>query len=152
MNRIASTPWLISLLCTASWAQATAPDPALLGCWRAHTIVLHTADGAKLEDRSGRCTLQFKEEQLESTCRTTQGLATTTYRYQVVRPQVYATTLAASTVRTEMASATREYAYRIEGEQLHTETAPPAVAPAASAATARTETDATKVPCPEPQG
>ena len=81
MTRIAHTPWLLGLLCTASWAQATAPDPALLGCWRATTIVLHTADGARLEDRSGRCTLRFKEDQLESTCRTTRGLATTTYQY-----------------------------------------------------------------------
>lgn len=54
MTRIAHTPWLLGLLCTASWAQATALDPALLGCWRATTIVLHTADGARLEDRSGR--------------------------------------------------------------------------------------------------
>lgn len=148
MNRIAHSHWLLCLLCTASWAQAAAPDPALLGCWRAATIVLHTADGQKLEDRSGRCTLQFKEEQFESTCRTTRGLATTTYQYQIVRPQVYATTLAGSTVRTEMASATREYTYRIEGERLHTETVPPAAVAGASATPPRTETDATKVPCP----
>ena len=148
MNRIAYSRWLLCALCIAPCAQAAAPDPSLLGCWRATAIVLHTVDGQKLEDRSGRCTLQFKEEQLDSTCRTSRGLATTTYRYQVVRPQVYATTLAASTVRTEMASATREYAYRIEGVRLHTATVAPAAAPAASAATPRTETDATKVPCP----
>ena len=148
MIRIAHTPWLLSLLCTASWAQAPAPDPALLGCWRATTIVLHTADGQKLEDRSGRCTLQFKEEQFESTCRTTQGLATTTYQYQIVRPQVYATTLAGSTVRTEMARTTREYAYRIEGERLHTASVPSTTVPHASATGPRTETDATQVPCP----
>lgn len=148
MIRIAETPWLLGLLCTASWAQAAAPDPALLGCWRATTIVLHTADGARLEDRSGRCTLRFKEEQLESTCRTTQGLATTTYQYQIVRPQVYATTLAGSTVRTEMARTTREYAYRIEGERLHTASVPSTTVPDASATGPRTETDATQVPCP----
>ncbi len=148
MKRIAHTHWLLSLLCTASWGQAAAPDPALLGCWRANTIVLHTADGAKLEDRSGRCTLRFKDEQFESTCRTTQGVATTTYQYRIVRPQVYDTTLAGSTVRTEMASATREYAYRIESERLHTATVPPAAVPGASAATPRTETDATKIACP----
>ena len=148
MNRIAYFRWLLSLLCIAPCAQAAAPDPALLGCWRAANIVLHTADGQKLEDRSGRCTLQFKEEQLESTCRTSRGLATTTYQYQIVRPQVYATTLAGSTVRTEMASATREYTYRIEGERLHTATVPAAQPPGASAATPRTETDATKVACP----
>jgi hypothetical protein len=150
MNRIAYSRWLLCALCITPCAQA-APDPALLGCWRATSIVLHTVDGQKLEDRSGRCTLQFKEEQLESTCRTSRGLATTTYRYQVVRPQVYATTLAGSTVRAEMTATTREYAYRIEGDQLHTATVAPAAAPASSAtpaATPRTETDATKVPCP----
>ena len=44
----------------------------------------------------------------------TQGLATT-YQYQIVRPRVYATTLAGSTVRTEWPHDAREYAYRIEG-------------------------------------
>ena len=148
MIRIAHTPWLLGLLCTAAWARATAPDPALLGCWRATTIVLHTADGARLEDRSGRCTLRFKEDQLESTCRTTRGLATTTYQYQIVRPQVYATTLAGSTVRTEMARTTREYAYRIEGERLHTASVASATAPDASATGPRTETDAIRIACP----
>ena len=148
MIRIAHTPWLLGLLCTASWVQATAPDPALLGCWRATTIVLHTVDGARLEDRSGRCTLRFKEEQLESTCRTTQGMATTTYQYQIVRPQVYTTTLASSTVRTEMARTTREYTYRIEGERLHTACVVSATAPEASPTGPGTGTDATQVPCP----
>jgi hypothetical protein len=148
MKSFKHTYWLLGLLCAASFAQAAAPDPALIGCWRAAKIVLHTPDGAKLEDQSGRCTLQFKEEQLESTCRTARGVATTTYQYQIVRPNVYATTLAGSTVRTEMASATREYAYRIDGEQLHTATVPAAQPQVASTATPRTETDATKVACP----
>ena len=149
MTRIAHTPWLLGLLCTAAWAQATAPDPALLGCWRATTIVLHTADGQKLEDRSGRCTLQFKQTQFESTCKTTTGTATTTYRYQVVRPQVYAATMASSTFKTDMIGSTREYAYRIEGDQLRTVSVLPAKAPEPPAVAApRVETEAARTPCP----
>ena len=56
MTRIAHTPWLLGLLCTASWAQATARTLRTARLLGATTIVLHTADGARLEDRSGRCT------------------------------------------------------------------------------------------------
>ncbi|BEP94168.1 hypothetical protein GmRootA79_25520 [Acidovorax sp. A79] len=138
----------LSLALAASWACAAAPDPSLLGCWRAARIVLTAPDGEKAEDTSGRCTLQFKADQFESTCKTTSGTATTTYRYQVVRPRVYAATMAGSTFRTEMVGSTREYEYRIEGDQLHTVTVPPAMAFAAAAAAQRVETDAARVPCP----
>jgi hypothetical protein len=127
----------LSLALAASWACAAAPDPSLLGCWRAARIVLTAPDGEKAEDTSGRCTLQFKADQFESTC-----------RYQVVRPRVYAATMAGSTFRTEMVGSTREYAYRIEGDQLHTVTVPPAMAFAAAAAAQRVETVAARVPCP----
>lgn len=123
-------------------SHAAAPDPALLGCWRATKIVLTTQDGAKAEDTSGRCTLQFKEEQLESICKTRTGTATTTYRVRIVRPQVYAATMAASTFRTEMIGSTREYEYRVDGDQLRTVTAP-----AASTGVSRVESDATRTAC-----
>ena len=127
---------------------AAAPDPTLLGCWRAAKIVLTTQNGEKAEDTSGRCTLQFKEDQFESTCKTANGTATTSYRYQVVRPQVYAATMAGSTFRTEMVGVRREYEYRVEGEQLRTVTVPPSMAFAAAVAAQRVETEAVKVPCP----
>ncbi|MBT9510798.1 MAG: hypothetical protein IV104_00445 [Acidovorax sp.] len=139
---------LLAFAAVAPCTHAAAPDPALLGCWRAAKIVLYTQDGAQAEDSSGRCSLQFKEDQLESTCRTTSGSATTTYRYEVVRPQVYAATMAGSTFRTEMVGSTREYEYRIEGDQLRTVTVPPALAFAAAAVPQRVETDAARVPCP----
>lgn len=139
---------LLALATAASITHAAPPDPALLGCWRATRIVLHTPDGARAEDTSGRCTLQFKEDQFASTCKTASGTATTTYQYQVVRPQVYAATMAGSTFRTEMVGSTREYEYRIDGDHLRTVTAPPAKTSATAAATPRVETDAAKVPCP----
>lgn len=147
MNRLIRSLCLCLAL-AAPWARAVVADPALLGCWRAAKIVLTTPDGEKAEDTSGRCTLQFKEDQFESTCKTASGTATTTYRYQVVRSQVYAATMAGSTFRTEMVGSTREYEYRITGDQLRTVTVPPAMAFAAAAAAQRVETEAARAPCP----
>lgn len=138
----------VTLAFAATAAHGSPSDPMLLGCWRAAKIVLTTPDGEKAEDTSGRCTLQFKEDQFESICKTTSGTAATTYRYQVVRPQVYAATMSGSTFRTEMVGSTREYEYRIEGDQLRTVTVPPAMAFAAAAAAPRVETEAARVPCP----
>ena len=129
-------------------SHAAAPDPALLGCWRAAKIVLHTQDGAQAEDTSGRCTLRFTEDRLESTCKTARDTATTTYRYEIVRPQVYAATMTGSSFRTEMVSSTREYQYHVEGDRLRTVTVPPAMAFAAAAAAQRVETEAHRTPCP----
>ena len=159
---LTACPWrarpfrMPSYLRSALWAlalgapaiHAAAPDPALLGCWRAAKIVLHTPDGEKAEDSSGRCTLQFKDDQFDSVCKTTSGVSTTTYRYQVVRPQVYAATMASSSFRTEMVGSTREYEYRIDGDRLRTVTVPPAMAFAAAAAAPRVETEAARVACP----
>ncbi|WP_255593455.1 hypothetical protein [Acidovorax sp. sic0104] len=106
-------------------------------------------DGTEAEDTSGRCTLQFKQTQFESTCKTATGTATTAYRYQVVRPQVYAATMASSTFKTEMIGSTREYEYRIDGDQLRTVSVPPAKPPEPPAVAApRVETEAARTPCP----
>jgi hypothetical protein len=147
MNRLIRSLCLCLAL-AAPWGRAAVADPSLLGCWRAAKIVLTTPDGEKAEDTSGRCTLQFKEDQFESTCKTASGTAITTYRYQVVRPQVYAATMAGSTFRTEMVGSTREYEYRITGDHLRTVTVPPAMAFAAAAAAQRVETEAARAPCP----
>lgn len=147
MNRLARSRLLLSFLWIAPCAHAT-HDPSLLGCWRATKIVLATPNGEKAEDTSGRCTLQFKEDQFESTCKTTSGTATTTYRYQIVRPQVYAATMAGTTFKTEMVGSTREYEFHITGDQLRTVTVPPALAFAAAAAAQRVETEAARVRCP----
>ena len=148
MNYLQRSRWLLlSLLVAAPWAHAA--DPALLGCWRATKIVLYVQDGSTAEDTSGRCTLQFKQTQFESTCKTTTGTATTTYRYQVVRPQVYAATMASSTFKTDMIGSTREYAYRIEGDQLRTVSVLPVKAPEPPAGAApRVEAEAGRTPCP----
>lgn len=124
-------------------------DAALLGCWRATKIVLYTQDGTTAEDTSGRCTLQFKQTLFESTCRTTTGTSTTAYRYQIVRPRVYAATMASSTFKTDMLGSTREYEYRVDGDQLRTVSVPPANPPAPPAVAApRVETEAVRTPCP----
>lgn len=130
-------------------APATAPDAALQGCWRATRIVLHTPDGARAEDTSGRCTLRFAGSQLESVCLTSRGLAATTYRHAVVRPGVYAATMEGSSFRTDLVGSTREYAYRIEGDRLHTASVPPAPEAAlVQAMPPRVETQAVRSPCP----
>jgi hypothetical protein len=121
----------------------------LLGCWRATKIVLYVQDGTQAEDTSGRCTLQFKQTLFESTCKTTNGTSTTAYRYQVVRPQVYAATMASSTFKTDMIGSTREYEYRNDGDQLRTVSVPPAKPPEPPAVAApRVETEAGRTPCP----
>src|SRR5688572_23268424 len=76
----------------APWTHAAAPDPSLVGCWQAVKIVQYAQDGSKIEDSSGRCTLQFKEDQLESTCKTSSGTVTSSYRYRVIRPNFYSAT------------------------------------------------------------
>lgn len=97
--------------------------------------------------------LQFKEDRLESTCKTTSAPATTTYRYAVVRPQVYAATMTGSSFRTEMVGSTREYQYQVDSAQLRTVSAPAPMPPTSAAATPtatppRVETEATRMPCP----
>lgn len=147
MRCLARSPLLLSVLWLAPCAHAT--DPALLGCWRATKIVLTTPDGEKAEDTSGRCTLQFKDDELESTCKTSSnGVATTTYRYRVVRPQVYAATMAGSTFKTEMVGTTREYEYRVEGDRLRTVTVPPPKVSVAATTASRVETEANRAACP----
>ncbi len=142
---------ILPLVLATCWGHAAAADPALLGCWRATRIVLHTQEGSKAEDTSGRCTLRFQNDQLESACKTSTGTATTTYRYAVVRPQVYAATMEGSSFRTEMVGSTREYAYQVQGDLLRTASAPAASTPGAPPAVApRVETEAVRMPCPPP--
>lgn len=139
---------LLCLASIASWSHAAAPDPSLIGCWRAVKIVLYSEDGSKAEDTSGRCTLQFKEGEFESACGTAGGTVTTTYRYQVVRPNVYAATLARSTLRTDLAASAREYQYHVDGNRLVTVSIPHGNPAGGPAAKARVETEAERVPCP----
>ena len=139
---------ILSVSLIAPLTYAAAPDPALLGCWRAVKIVLYVEDGSKAEDTSGRCVLQFKDDQFDSTCKTSSDTATTSYQYQVVRPNFYAAKMTGSTFRTDLIGSTREYEYRIEGDRLVTSTAPQAKVLVPAAAAPRVETEATKTPCP----
>ena len=141
--------WCALPLCLAAFgSHATAPDPELAGCWRATKIVLTTQDGTTAEDSSGRCTMRFGDEQLQSNCMTAQGMTTTTYRYRITRPQVYAATMAGSSFRTELLGSTRESSYQVTGDQLRTVSVPPATAPAAPGVTPRVVTEAARMPCP----
>ena len=136
---------LLTLGLTAFHAHAS--DPALLGCWRSTSIVLHLQDGTTTEDRSGRCTLQFKEDQFESQCGAARSLAST-YKYEIVRPNVYKATMTASTFSTQLLGSTREYEYRVEGDRLLLVTQPPTATPAPPSATVKVESESTRVPCP----
>ena len=139
---------LLGLAFAAPWSHAAAPDPSLVGCWRAVRIVLQLQDGSKMEDTSGRCVLQFKEEQFESACGTASGTATTTYQYRIVRPGFYSATMTGSTFRTDLVGSAREYEYHVEGERLVTVNKPQVPVPAPATATTRVETEATKIACP----
>ena len=138
---------LLALALSAHCTHAASPDPALLGCWRSTSIVLHLQDGTKTEDRSGRCTLQFKDDQLESQCGSARSYATT-YRYEIVRPNVYKTTMTGSTFRTDLMGSTREYEYRIDGDRLLLVTHPPVATPAPPSATVKVESESARMPCP----
>lgn len=138
---------LLSLALIAPSTQAAAPDPSLLGCWRAVRIVLHTADGKKAQDTSGRCSLHFTDNQFESSCMTSGGTSTTTYKYEIVRPGVYQSTLASSTLRTDLAGSKREYEYRVDGDTLVTVTHPRVQQPASPMATVSVELEAARTPC-----
>lgn len=143
----------------AAMAHAAVPDtptdPALQGCWRAVRIVLYTQDGSRAEDTSGRCSLRFHGDEMASICRTAQGSTTTTYRYRIIRPQVYAATMQGSGLRTDMVGSTREYHYRVDGDALRTTSraaqAPAPAAAAASAAGASGEAGAGAVPATGPR-
>jgi hypothetical protein len=138
---------LLALACAGS--HAAAPDPALVGCWRAARITSTFATGAKAEDASGRCMLQFDEREVQSRCSTASGkTAGTTYDYRIVRPNFYAATMTASTFRTDLIGATREYEYHVQGESLQLTTRLKPAIPATATTVTRVETQATRVPCP----
>jgi hypothetical protein len=139
--------FLLAMALAAPCTQAASPDPALLGCWRSTSIVLHLQDGSKTEDRSGRCTLRFQDDQLESQCGAARPAATT-YRYEVVRPNVYQTTMTASTFQTGLIGAKREYEYHVDGDRLLLVTHPPAPTPAPPTAAVKVESESTRMACP----
>jgi hypothetical protein len=132
----------------APWSHAALPDASLAGCWRAVKIVRYAQGGPRMEDKSGRCTLQFKEDQLASTCETSAGTMTSTYRYRIVRPHVYAATMTGSTFKTDLIGSTREYEFHVDGDRLTTATSLKPASSAGSAAAVRVETEAAKMPCP----
>lgn len=138
---------LVLLSLVAPWSHASLPDESLVGCWRAVKIVLYAPGGSKTEDTSGRCTLQFKADQFESTCATSSGTATTTYQYRIVRANFYAATMTRSTFRTDLIGATREYEYHVDGDRLVTVSHPQAAASVRRPVAPRVESEASRTPC-----
>ena len=140
---------LLCLAFVAPWSHAAAPDPSLIGCWRAVKIVQSTQGGSTTEDTSGRCTLHFKEDQFESTCATASGgTVTSTYWYRIVGPHAYQATMASSTFRTGLIGSTREHEYHVDGDRLTTAIHLHTTLPAAPAASVRVETEAARTQCP----
>lgn len=146
MKRLAP-PLLLTaaLFCTS--LHAAAPDPALVGCWRAVKIVQHFASGSRAEDNTGRCVLQFTEDRLESSCASSGGTVTSNYSYRIARPNVYAATLTGSTFQTSLIGSTREYGYRVEGDRLTTATNLQSTDPAKPALAVRVETEGARTEC-----
>jgi hypothetical protein len=144
----ALAPYLLGLMLLASTVHASAPDPSLVGCWRAVKIVLYAQDGSKSEDTSGRCTLRFEADRFESTCATSTGTATTTYRYRIERPHVYLATMTGSTFRTSLLGSTRVYEYEVVGDRLVTAATTQPTTPGGPSGVPRVESEAARTPCP----
>ena len=138
---------LLCLALVATGSHAAAPDPSLVGCWRAAKIVQYSKGGSKVEDTSGRCMLRFTEDQLASTCATARGAVTSTYSYRVVRRGFYAATMASSTFQTSLLGSTREYEYHVDGDGLTTATDLHGTGGAAAVGV-RVETQAVRTACP----
>ena len=138
----------LPLAFVAACSHAAVPDPSLTGCWRASRIVQHFQDGSKAQDSSGRCTLRFEEDSLESTCATASSAVTSTYRYRIDRPGFYLATMLGSSFRTDLVGSTREYECHVYWESLSTTTNLQTVKPAAATAAIRVETEAARIPCP----
>jgi hypothetical protein len=129
-------------------AHAAQADASLAGCWRSASIVMQFQGGAQSEDRSGRCTLQFEDDRILSTCQTSTGSAVTRYRYEIVRPNVYRATMTGSSFRTDLVGSTREYEYRIDGDKLLLVTHPQTTSPAPPSAAVRVESESKREACP----
>lgn len=141
-------PLALGLAVVSLCSHAEMPDNSLMGCWRAVKIVQHFKDGSKSEDTSGRCTLQYKDDQLVSSCASAATMVTSTYRYKVERPNFYLATMTGSTFRTTLLGSTREYEYQVDGERLKTAINLQVTEPAAATVMTRVETEATKTACP----
>jgi hypothetical protein len=128
-------------------SHAKTADPSLLGCWRAVKIVQYFKDGSKAEDSSGRCSLQYKDDQLVSSCASAAGTVTSTYRLRIERPDFYLATMTGSTFRTSLLGGTREYQYHADGEKLTTAIDLQVAEPAAATAMVRVETTAARMAC-----
>jgi hypothetical protein len=115
---------IFALAFAASSVHAAGADPSLVGCWRSVHIVQYVGDAPNVEDRSGRCTLQFEPDHFESRCASSSGTAVTTYRYEIVRPNFYSATMTGSTFRTSLIGSTREYEYHVDGDRLRIVTKP----------------------------
>jgi hypothetical protein len=140
--------FIAALSVASTCACSAAPDPALAGCWRSVKIVQTLADGKTIEDTSGRCMLEFRAAQFESVCTTSAGLrASSTYSYEITKPNAYTATMTASSFRTQLIGSKRDYEYRIEGGRLFIVTTPQAAAPG-SAAAVRSESESVKETCP----
>lgn len=141
----------VGILCfAAAFAQpslAGIHDDSLLGCWRSTHIAQYLQNGSKIEDSSGRCTLRFTEDRMESRCTSAGGTLGSTYSYRIVRPNVYSATMTASDLRTTLLGSAREYEYRIDGDRLFLVTRPQATSGTAPAAV-RVESESTKMQCP----
>lgn len=142
-----SSPLVLSLALVSPWSLAAASDPSLDGCWHAVKIVQFFKDGTKAQDVSGRCTLRFKDDQLESTCASTTGPVTSTYRYRIGRPHVYLATMTGSTYKTTLIGSTREYDYQVEGDRLTTSANLKPTEPPTPGMAIRVATEAARTAC-----
>ncbi|MEJ5991272.1 hypothetical protein WG902_14815 [Ramlibacter sp. PS3R-8] len=146
--KLLAHPFAFCLALVSPWSHADVPDSSLMGCWRAVKIVQHFKSGSTGEDTSGRCTLQFKEDQFESSCLSTIGTITSTYRYRVDRPNVYSATMTGSTFRTSLIGSTREYEYQVDGDRLRIAINLQPAEPVPATVAIRLETEASRMACP----
>ena len=123
-------------------------DDSLIGCWRSTRIAQFVDGQPALEDRSGRCTLQFKATEFESRCQGASGLLVVTYSYHVERPNAYAAKMVSSTASSSLIGTTRDYEYRVQADHLQLVTYPQGTKPQPAAKVTRVVSESTRVPCP----
>ena len=139
---------LVTALLVALPCIAKVSEDGLIGCWRSTRIAQFIDGNPALEDKSGRCTLQFKAGEFESRCQASSGVIVATYSYRVERPNFYTAKMLSSTASSSLIGTTREYEFHVQGDQLQLVTYPQATKALPLAKVSRVVSESTKVSCP----
>jgi len=126
---LAATAMAMAPSAWAQTAEALAPDPQLLGCWRAERVEQTFADGSVWTDVGG-CTLEFTSARIVSACALRPGNQPVVYDYALAAPGRYLARIVSHPAQPAAVGSERHYDYRVEGDRLLITTDPQAAFPA----------------------